>query len=77
MASELEYDLGDALDVGRKWLVNFSARKAYLVSFHCSNWSGAIDVKIDGSTLDKKSSFKMQGLSFFSNLDMGFYKASY
>ena len=36
-----------------------------------SNNTGAIDVKIDGSLLEKKPSFKMSGLS--SKLDWGSY----
>ena len=41
------------------------------------NWfhlnTGAIDVKIDGSVLEEKSSFKMLGLTFSSKLDWGSY----
>ena len=33
----------------------------------------AIDVKMDGSVLEKKSSFKMLGLTFSSKLDWGSY----
>ena len=46
LASELESDLQDTVDWGRKWLVDFSARKAHLVLFDKSNSIGAIDVKI-------------------------------
>ena len=35
--------------------------------------TGAIDVKMDGSVLEKKSSFKMLGLTFSSKLDWGSY----
>ena len=35
--------------------------------------TGAIDVKMDGSVLEEKSSFKMLCLTFFSKLDWGFY----
>ena len=52
------------MDWGRKWLVNLNAEKTQLVSF---GWS--IDVKMDGSVLEEKSSFKMLGLTFFSILD--------
>ena len=38
-----------------------------------SNNTGAIDVKMDGSLLEEKSSFKMLGLTFSSTLDWGFY----
>ena len=53
----------------RKWLVNFNARKTRLVSLDQSNNTGAIDVKMDGSVLEEKSSFKMLGLTFSSKLD--------
>ena len=58
---------------GRKWLVDFNAGKTQLVSFDWSNNTGAIDVKMDGSVLEKKSSFKMLGLTFSSKLDWGSY----
>ena len=44
-----------------------------LVSFDRSYNTGAIDLKIDGSVLEEKSSFKMLGLSFSSKLDLGSY----
>ena len=62
LASELESDLRDTVDWGKKWLVDFNAGKTQLVSFHRSNNNGSIDVKIDGSILQEKSSFKMLGL---------------
>ena len=37
----------------------------------CSNNTGAIDLKFDGSVLEEKSSFKMMGLTFSSKLDWG------
>ena len=52
MASELESDLRDNLDLVKKWLV---------------------DVKINKSVLEEKSSFKMLGLTFSSKLDWGSY----
>ena len=69
LASELEYDLRDTLDWGKKWLNDFNAGKILLVSFDRSNNNGLIDMKMAGSVLDKKSSFKMLGLTFFSKLD--------
>ena len=39
------------------------------VSFDWSNNTGAIDAKMDGFILEKRSSFKMLGLSFSSKLD--------
>ena len=73
LASELESDLQDTVDWGRKWLVDFNAGKTQLVSFDQSNNTGAINVKMDGSVLEKKSSFRMLGLTLFSNLDWGSY----
>ena len=61
LASELESDVRDTVDWGRKWLVNFSAGKSQLVSFDRSKNTGAIDVKMDESVLEEKSSFKMLG----------------
>ena len=47
LASELEYDLWDTVDWGKKWLVDFSAGKTQLVLFDLSNNTGAIDLKVD------------------------------
>ena len=58
---------------GMKWLVDFNAEKIQLVSFDQSNNTGAIDVKMDGSVIEEKSSFKMLGLTFSSKLDWGSY----
>ena len=69
MASELESDVGDTVDWGRKWFVYFNVGKAQLVSFDRSNNSGAIDVKMDGFVLEEKSSLKMRGLTFSSKLN--------
>ena len=73
LASELESDLRDTVDWGRKWLVDFNAGKTQLVSFDWSNNTVAIDVKMDGSVLEEKSSFNMLGLTFCSKLDWGSY----
>ena len=59
------------MDWGRKWLVDFNAGKTQLVSLDNSNNTGAIDVKMDGSVLEVKSSFKMLGLTFSYRLDLG------
>ena len=72
MASELKSDLQDT-GLGKKWLVNFSAGKTLLVSFDWSNNTGAVDVKMDGSVLEEKSSFKMLRLTFSTKLDWGSY----
>ena len=71
LASELEFDLRDTVDWGRKWLVDFNAGKTQLVSFGRSKNTGAIDVKMDGSVLEEKTCFKMLGLTFSSKLDWG------
>ena len=73
LASELEFDLRDTVDWGKKWLVDFNAGKTQLVSFDQSNNNGSIDVKKDGSVLEEKSSFKMLGQTFSSKLDWGSY----
>ena len=73
LASKLESDLQDTLDWGRKLLVDFNARKTQFVLFDQSNSTGAIDVKMDGSVLEEKSSFKMLGLTLSSKLDWGSY----
>ena len=49
LASELESELPDTVDWGKKWLVDFNAGKNQLVSFDCSNNTGSVDVKMDGS----------------------------
>ena len=73
LTSELESDLRDTVDWGKKWLVDFSAGKTQLVLLEWSNNNGSIDVKMDGSVLQEKSSFKILGLTFSSKLDWGFY----
>ena len=40
-----------------------------LILLNRSNNTGAIDVKMNGSVLEEKSSFKMLGLTFSSKLD--------
>ena len=56
-----------------RWLVDFNAGKAQVFWFDWSNNTVAIDVKMDGSVLAEKSSFKMLELTFFSKLDLGSY----
>ena len=60
LASELESDLWDTLDRGKKWL-------------QCWENATGFDLKMDGSVLDLKSSFKMLGLNFSSKLGWGSY----
>ena len=69
LASKLESDLRDTVDWGKKWLVDFNAGKTQLVSLDRFNNSGSIDVKMDGSVIEEKLSFKMLGLTFSSKLD--------
>ena len=59
LASELDSDLLDTVEWGRKWLVDFNAGKSQRVSFGWSDKTGAIDVKMGRSVLEEKSSFKM------------------
>ena len=73
LASELESDLQDTVDWGKKWLVDFNAGKTQLITFDRSNNTGSIDVKMDGSVLEEKSSFKMLELTFSSKLDWSSY----
>ena len=73
LASELESDLRDTVEWGNKWLVDFNAVKTQLASFDRSNNNGSIDVKMDGSVLEEKSSFEMLGLTFSPKLDWGSY----
>ena len=52
------------MDWVKKWLVDFNAGKIEQASFDCSNNTSAIDVKMDGSSLEGKSSFKMLRFDF-------------
>ena len=76
LASELESDLRDTVDWGRKWLADFNVGKTQRVSFDWSKNTGAIDVKMDGSVLEEKTSFKTMGLTFSSKLGWGSYIVS-
>ena len=76
LASELYSDLRNIVDLRRNWLVDFNTGKTQLVSFDRSNNTGDIDVKMGGSVLEEKSSFKMLPrcspiifLTFSSKLD--------
>ena len=60
------------MDWCKKWLADFNARKTQLVLLDWSNNNSSIDVKMDGSVLEEKSSFiKMLGLTLSSKLDWG------
>ena len=76
LASERESALGDTVNWSGKWSVNFSAGKTQLVSFDRSKNTGVIDVEMDGSVPEEKTSFKMLGLTFSSKLDWGSYIVS-
>ena len=54
LASELESDLRDTVDWGKKWLLDFNAGKTQLVLFERSNNTGPVDVKMDRSILEEK-----------------------
>ena len=69
LACELESDLWDTVDWGKKSLVDFNTGKTQLVLFDQSNNNGSIDVKMDVSVLEEKSFFKMLELTFSSKLN--------
>ena len=54
LASELESDLRDTVQQGRKQLVDLKAGKTQPVSFDWSKSSDDIDVKMNGSFLEEK-----------------------
>ena len=54
------------LDSGKKWLVDFNAGKTQLVLFDRFN-KCCVDVKIDGSVLDKNHLLKCWGRPSFLN----------
>ena len=76
MAAELEFDLQGTVDWGKKLLIDFNAGKTQLGSFNWSINTAAIDVKMVGSVLKEKLSFKMLGLTFSSELDWDSYVIS-
>ena len=51
LGSELESDIKDTMDQGKKCLVDFNAGKTQLGSFDQSNNSDFIDVKMEGMCL--------------------------
>ena len=67
MASELESDLRDTADWGKKWLVDLNVGKTQLGLFDRSSNNGSIDVR------KEKLYFKMLALTFSSKLDCGSY----
>ena len=73
LAFELESDLRDTVDWGRKWLVDFNAGKIQLVSFDQSNNTGLLMLKCMGLFLRKNHLFMMLGLTFSSKLNWSSY----
>ena len=67
LASELDSDLRETVDWGKKLLVDFNAGKTQLVLYDQSNINDSIDVKMDGSVLEEKPTFKILGLTFSFN----------
>ena len=57
--------------LGQMWVVNVNAGKTQLVLFDWSSNTGSIDLKMDGSIYEKKSPFRMLGLTLSSILDQG------
>ena len=57
----------------RSGLLTSILQKTQLVSFDRSSNNGSNDVKMDGSALEEKSSFKMLEFTFSSKLDWGSY----
>ena len=61
------------MEWGKKWHLDVNTGKTQLVWFDRSNNNGSIGVKINGSGLEEKSSFKILRLTFSSKLDWGSY----
>ena len=58
------------MDLDKKRLVDFNAGKTQLVLFDQSSNTGS-EVKMDGSVLEEKSSYKMLQFTFSFKLDLG------
>ena len=71
LASELEPDLREIVDWGKKWFVDFNVGKTQLVSFDRPSHNGSTD-----SFLEERSPFKMLGLTFSSKLNWGSFVIS-
>ena len=54
LVSELESDLQDTVEWGKKWLLYFKVGKTQLVLFDQTYNNGSIDRKMDGSVLEVK-----------------------
>ena len=66
LASTLESELRNTVDLGRIWLVDFNVGKTQLVSFERPKNSGAIDVQMDGSILEEKFILDVETFFVFS-----------
>ena len=67
LASELECDLRDNANWGKKWFFDFNAGRTQLDSFDWSNKIGAIDVKMDRSNLEENHLLICWGQLFLLN----------
>ena len=54
MSAELESDLRDTVEWGKRWQVTFNAGKTHLVSFDCSVNSGNIDIRMSEKMLEEE-----------------------
>ena len=70
MDPKLEPDLRDTVCLGRKWLADFNGGETQHVLFDQSNNATANNVKTD-EFFEEKSSFKMLGFCFSSQLGWG------
>ena len=61
LASKLESNLLDTVDWDKKWLIDFNAGKTQLISCDQRNNTGSIDVKMDGSVLEKNNLLRCWG----------------
>ena len=59
------------MDRAKKWLVDFSAAKTQVVLFDRSNSNNSIDMKMDGSVPEEKSSFNMLGVDCLFEIELG------
>ena len=77
LALELACNLRDMVNWDRKWLVNFNTQKNQVVSFDLLYNYDAIDMKMNGSVIENKSSYKLLVLSFSSKLDWRLFYCLY
>ena len=68
LASELLSDPQDTVEWSRKWFVDFNVGKTQLVYFDRSNIISAIDVEMEGSSLQENNLFRCWGVGFLSKL---------